>query len=256
METRINNIENYTQVEIIIPDNSIFATEQYTIPINSNIFDNIFPQKTLIMGEYFTMATELISITIDVPPPDLPPVRPIRPPGPPHVRPGTYQYFLGVRYNFYKDEMLLYRFEIIAVPSDNDKSYSPVNYRKLIRIIDDNSETVGEIEPTPDIETYFGINDDRIGDLVIKKYRSKIAPGHWGYHTGFIIEVNNKEYGILAFYPNLRLYKNNEFMGIFDNIQERRVILYTFMAYKRLKQPDIFSQQMIFIEDGSLDIKG
>jgi len=221
MKTHIKNIENYTQFEVAIPDNSIFDKDQSNTHIFSNTLISNLPQKTLIMGEYFTIATDLIYTIINV-------QDPVHPPG----RPGFNQYLIGIRYNLYQNEMLLYRFEIV---SDS--------HRKFIRLIDESNAIVGEIVPTSNLEIYFAITDDKIDDFVIKNYRSKVAVGHWGYHTGFIIEINGEEYGILAFYPNLRLYKNKTFTGIIDEEQERRIILYTFMAYKRLKQPDIYEQQ-------------
>jgi hypothetical protein len=221
--------------------------EQSYTNIHLNNFTDNFPQKTLIMGEYYTIATEIIYNIFNV-------EMPVRLPG----RPGFHKHIIGVRYNFYKDEMLLYRFEIISVPNArvNSNIYPTRNYRgnrKLIRVLDGNNLIVGEIEIIPNNENYFAIYDDKIDDLVIIIYRTMVAPEQWLNCAGFIVEVNGKEFGILSFYPNLIFYKNNELMDIIDEEQERRIILYTFMAYKRLKQPEIFGRLIIYLEDENMD---
>ena len=89
----------------------------------------------------------------------------------------------------------------------------------------------------PNEDIYFDVFDEDIGNFVIRQYKSRSANqspnSRWKYHTGFIIEVDGEEYGILAFYPNPKLYKNNGFKKLNDEEMEDKIILYIFMAYER-----------------------
>ena len=229
MVTYIRNIENYTPLEIIVVDNSLFTFEQ-GIRFNPGVLRRDYRKKTLIMNEYYTVETSQISVFTNVPP---------------QGRAGIYNSLVGKRFNFYKNGTLLYRFEIVTDSlirvSANDRSIG--TFRKFIRVINDDYTIKNEIEPNaPNALIYFDVTDEKIGNLVIKQYRSRSANqspnSRWDYQTGFIIEVNGEEYGVLAFFPKPRLYKNNNFMEINDVRKESRIILYIFMAYKRLNQND------------------
>jgi len=94
----------------------------------------------------------------------------------------------------------------------------------------------------PNVDIYFSVFDEDIGNLAIRQYRSRSANqspnSRWQYQTGFIIEIDGEEYGILAFYPYPRLYKNNGFDKTINERIEDKIILYIFMAYEGFNRED------------------
>ena len=239
--THIENIDNYTQFEITVPDNSLIASGKSGVRIQTEIFDRNFQNKRLIMDEYYIVETDNISIFTNVPP---------------KGQSGTYNSFVGGRYEFFKGETNLYKFEIVTDSfitvfsnSTSINSTSIGDWRKFIRIIDNENTIQTEIEPNmPNVDIYFSVFDEEIGNLVIRQYRSRSANhspnSRWQYQTGFIIEIDGEEYGILAFYPYLRLYKNNGFDKTINEKMEDKIILYIFMAYEGFnREDDVFIRQ-------------
>ena len=229
MVTHIENIGNYTPMEIAVIHDPHFIFDQ-GLRINSQILNSDFLKRTLVMNEYYTVETSQISVFTNVPPPG---------------KIGNYTSSVGKRFDFYKDETLLYKFEIVTESflRINSNGSTSGTSREYIRIINEEHALITEIWPgAMNASIYIDINDELIGNLIITRYRSRSAnqsPNtRWRYHTGFAIELNGKEYGILAFYPQPNLYKNNEFPEILDEKTEDKIILYIFMAYKRLFQVD------------------
>ena len=99
MITYIENIDNYTAQQFIVPDNSLIILDDSRIRLQSEILHRNFETITLIMNEFYTIETERINIFSSVPP---------------EGETGAYNSSVGRRYNFYNGEELLYRFEIIT----------------------------------------------------------------------------------------------------------------------------------------------
>jgi hypothetical protein len=196
--------------------------------------DNYTPFE--IMNEYYIVETDKISFFTNVPP---------------KGQFGTYKSSVGGRYEFFHGETSLYKFEIVTdsfirtYPNGN----STGNWKKFIRILDNDNIIQTEIEPNmPNVDIYFSLYDKDIGNITIRQYRSRSANqspnSRWQYQTGFIIEINGEEYGILAFYPGPKLYKNNIFSNDIDKNIEAKIILYIFMAYERFNREDNIYSRM------------
>ena len=233
LETHIENIDDYSRKEMILPSNALFRSGQSGIRMHPEVFNRNYQKKTLILNGYYTVETGPIAVFSNVPPPG---------------RSGIYNSSVGGRYDFFKEDVFLYRFEIVTDSIINihaNDSATGIS-RSFIRVLNEDNSVKMEIEPNmPNSEVYFAVNDDDIGSLVVKQYRSRSAnqseDSRWRYHTGFIIEINGNEYGILAFYPNPGFYQNNLFNEIMNEQKEDKIILYIFMAYKRLfQEEDIF----------------
>jgi hypothetical protein len=219
-----------------VPDNSLITSGKSGIRIQTEIFDKNFQNKRLIMDEYYIVEKSKISVFTNVPPKD---------------RSGIYNSSVGGRYDFCKGETSLYEFEIVtdSVISVYKNGSSMGDSKNFIRIINNENIVQTEIKPNmPNVDIYFSVFDEDIGNLTIRQYKSRSANqppnSRWQYQTGFIIEIDNEEYGILAFYQYPRLYKNNNFNKIIDENIEDKIILYIFMAYERFNREDnIFIRQ-------------
>jgi hypothetical protein len=228
LETHIENVDNYTQIEMIVPDNAFITSGKSGIRIQSEVLDKNIRNIRLIMDEYHIMETDRYSTSTKA---SL------------NGMPNIYNHSVIGKYYFYKGGTSIYKFEIVTdtlVGSENNGT--SLEFRKhLIRIINNENKVQTEIETNaPNVDTYFSLFDKDIGNLTIKQYRSRSANqspnSRWQYQTGFIIEVDGEEYGILAFYPNPKLYKNNGFKKISDKNIEDKIILYIFMTYERFNR--------------------
>jgi hypothetical protein len=235
LETYIENINNYEQIELVVPDNSLITFGKSGIHIQNEVLGKNFQKKTLIMDEYFLVETGQISVFTNVPP---------------KGKSGSYHSSVGGKYNFYKKDLCLTQFEIVTDSTitvfSNDLSIGNSERYILIRNNDGSMET--RITPNAtNSEIYINIFDESTGNIAIKKYESRSAnqpsDSPWKYQTGFIIEINYEEYGILAFYPNLIFYKNNTFEENIDEETKDKIILYIFMAYESFnRNDDIFKK--------------
>jgi hypothetical protein len=212
--THIENIDNYTQFEIIVP------SSHFSFPGSRN--------KMLIMGDYNIVKTNKITFSADEVSYTL--------------NGQSYSSSVDGRYEFLKGETCLYKFEIIT-----DKSIKKVssvvsieNRRRFIRLINNDAAVKNKIElDALNADIFLSVSDEDIGNLTISRYRSGNANSsqnsNWQYETGFIITIDDEEYGILAFYPKPKLYRNNRLNKIIDENFEDKVILYILMAYEGFK---------------------
>ena len=230
MITYIENVDNYTSIPFIEPDNSLITIDNSRIHLQPEILHRNFETITLILNDYYTIETERINIFTSVPP---------------EGRVGNYRSSVGRRYNFHKGDELIYRFEIItnSYIVINENGSQTAASRRYIRIINEYNFTETQIEPyTINDAIYFELFDEEIGNFVIRDYKSRSANqspnSRWRYHTGFLIEIDNEEYGILAFYPDPIFHKNNSFAINIDEQIENKIMLYIFMAYIRYTQEE------------------
>jgi hypothetical protein len=229
LETYIENVDNYTQIDMTVPNNALITSEKTGIRIQPEVLDKDVRNTRLIMDEYRIVQTDQISDSFEVAI---------------DILPAIYTRSIGGRYDFYKGKTNLYKFEIVTntlIGSRNYAGKSSEIRKHLIRIIDDKNKVQNEIETNaPNIDIFFSAVDEDIGNLTIRQYKSRSASqpsnSRWKYHTGFIIEVDNEEYGILAFYPHPKLYKNNGFKKVINDSVEDKIILCVFMAYERLNR--------------------
>lgn len=229
LETYIENIDNYEETEMVVPNNSLIVFGKSGIHIQSEVLNKNFQKKVLVMGEYTLVETDQVSVFTNVPP---------------KGESGSYHSSVGGKYNFYKGDICLNQFEIITdsvIIVFNSSSIGSSQKYILIKNDDDPMKT--RITPNAkNSELYINIFDKSIGNIAIKKYESRSAnqSSHspWKYQTGFIIEINYEEYGILAFYPRPKFYKNNMFEADIDEETKDKIILYTFIAYESFNRDD------------------
>ena len=235
--TYIENVADYEIFEIIVPNNSIIVSGDSGLRLQTEVHDKNFKNKKLIMNDYYIVENEKISNISNL-----------------KKLSGYIEYdsTVGGRYEFYKGEICLYNFNIVteAVGVNQSRSTTAVNFAEgitFIRIFNDDNTVQVEITPNlPPNEIYFSIYDSDIGNFIIKRYKSRSANespnSPWQYHTGFIIEIDNEEFGILAFYPNPKFYKKKSFnRNINENIMDK-IILYFFIAYEEMfnRKDDVF----------------
>jgi hypothetical protein len=139
------------------------------------------------------------------------------------------------KYNFLKNEAVLYRIEIIKqenqIKSDNSRSAIILGSKRYIRIID-NNRLKKEYAIDTDKKSYLTYQDDTVGAINIRYYQSRNKNDlehDWLYDTGFNIFVNDTEYGILGFYP-LIFYRRNINTEI-DSTMYDKIALCTLAAY-------------------------
>ncbi|MHB9292977.1 hypothetical protein Holit_02094 [Hollandina sp. SP2] len=237
LETYVANVNAYYEpVEIDIPGNALFSFDKNGIHMHSEIFDNNFKKKTLIMNEYYLIEDNQISDFSNVPP---------------KGGSGVYHSSVGGEYSFFKENIYLSQFEIVTESTVTffSNGFSIGSSQKYIRIRDENGIVKNEIKLNAlNSDIYINLHDEKIGNVEIGKYESRSAnqpsDSPWKYYTGFIIKLNGEEYGIFAFYPKPKFYKKNEFSGDMNEEIEDKIILYIFMAYESYnRNDDIFTKQ-------------
>jgi hypothetical protein len=135
------------------------------------------------------------------------------------------------KYVFYKNNDRLYDVEIIKWERGVQLGESATLYTGLKRYIQivDRNRVKKEYDITSEQQSpYITFQDDTTGTVTITNYqsRNKNAPEYdWNYDTGFSIQVNGNEYGILAFYPPSLYVRTG------NNDVPEHLALYTLAAY-------------------------
>jgi hypothetical protein len=228
LETHIENRDAYYKpIPITIPANTLFTFDKGGIHIHPEILDTHFEHKTLVMGNYFLRAdTEIAHI-------------------PPNGSKGLYHASMKRSYSFYKGPLCLAQFELVTESRffifTNGSSIG--SSKRYIRTIASNGIITKEITlNVPHADSYMNVQDVQLGQVVIGKYESRSeqqAPeSPWKYHTGFTIQINAEEYGILALYSNPQLYIRIGYSTVLDEKAQDQIVLYIFMAYESFKQYD------------------
>jgi hypothetical protein len=217
-------------MRVVVPDNAFVTFDKSGVHIHSEVFGKNFQKKALVMGEYVLVETGQISVFINVPP---------------EGKSGTYRSSVGGKYDFYKGDLCLNRFEIVtdSVITTFSNGLSTGSSQKNIFTRNNDGSLKAKVVPNEkDAEIYINIIDEIAGNIAIKKYESRSAnqpsDSPWKYQTGFSIEVNYKEYGILAFYPLPKFYKNTTFEEKISEETTNKIILYMFMAYESFNRHD------------------
>jgi hypothetical protein len=213
---------------MLVPDNALITSGKSGIRIQPEVLDRNIRNTRLIMDEYRIVETDRYSTFTKASLNGMPII---------------YNHSVIGKYNFYKGGTSIYRFEIVTdtLAGSEINGISLEIRKNLIRIMNNENKVQTEIEANaPNVDTYFSLFDKDIGNLTIKQYRSRSANqppnSRWQYQTGFVIEIDGEEYGILAFYPSPKLYKNNGFKKISDENIEDKIILYIFMTYERFNR--------------------
>lgn len=190
------------------------------------------------MGDYYLLETEQIAIYSNVPP---------------KGKAGAYNSVVGGKYEFYKANIRLNQFDIITDSKitvfGNGSSIG--DWEKYIRIKDEKDKIITIIKTNmANSEIYFNLFDQDAGNIVIKNYfsRSANAPqdSPYKFHTGFLVEINNKEYGVLALHPRPQFYKKIIFNGNMNEKTEDKIILFILTAYEAFKRnDDVFAKTPI-----------
>jgi hypothetical protein len=236
LETYIADTDAYYEpTEISIPDNALFSFDKNKTGMHPEIFDKNFKKQTLVMNGYYLVEDNQISNFSDVPPKD---------------SSGVYHSSVGGKYSFFKENTRLSQFDIVTESAITvfSNGLSTGRSQKYIRIRDENGIVKSEIKPgAPNSDIYIHLSDEEIGNVEIGKYESRsanqAANSQWKYYTGFIIRLNDEEYGILAFYPKLKLYKKIEFFGDMNEEIEDKILVYIFMAYESYnRNDDVFAK--------------
>jgi hypothetical protein len=118
----------------------------------------------------------------------------------------------GRKYVFYKNNVRLYDVEIVKQERAIQLSESATLYtglKRYIRIVDRNrvrkEYAITSEQQLPYITFQDdAAEDDATGTVTFTNYQSRNKNDldyDWNYNTGFNIQVNGEEYGILAFYP-------------------------------------------------------
>jgi hypothetical protein len=225
METYVEDLDAYyVPVKIDISNVTLF------------VFEKNLKKKTLAMNEYYLIEDSQISDFSNVPP---------------KGRSGTYHSSVGGKYSFFKGDVCLGQFEIVteSVITVFSGGFSIGSSQKYIRLKDERGIIKREIKPEErNSDIYINLYDEKIGNVGIEKYESRSAnqapDSPWKYYTGFMIKIDGREYGILAFYQKPHFYRKIEFPGDMDEEARDKITLYMFMAYESFNRNDtVFARE-------------